>query len=689
MPRPKKLHNENRPPTDSERVHEAIEEGTVTLTPNDTIVTCDQTAESAQVACVVTMKLQTFCTDARLLTKIKSTVLSMNRLVAEAYAFANFHITRVLTTSPTGAGLPRIDRSYYYRCILAVSINNCRRDTMSTELQDSMTQFDAMRPIGYTKVDVLQHNQIVASLSVLMATMGTNHLWMNLERRLTRYINNFHVRLKHLCKRVVSAVCSTPTISLDKLFPKLDSLRASSLQRIDEAKQLCLSLRLLMPLGNGKMFATQAHLTLPLYYKILRDTEVMRGGFNDQIDGQKSRKAFRIFTLLPYKSGFTISHIPLSSMALMHMLRDLQMEKLVGDGRGMNARLFWDKYFNLKCVETDRERRFDASITTDGCGVSIIMSKRSALIMHCQEPCCSEMRTILKEQNICRVVGVDPGFTDVVTVAVAGENNTMSYSSSRYYEVSKVYLSKRRTNVWNDETAESVLDIPTRCTADVSNLNLFVTRYLAILEGLQLHRFNKGYRNMRFLRSVHKKKAICDICDFIAPADKVTLVGFGDWNGGQGSPISRRTCGPLQEIKFQLKRKNNVYMKEIDEHRTSQTCNGCFQQLHNMKALSTRVDRYDGTKTVGMTRVHKVLHCKNSDGGHKNRCGTSWDRDVNASRNLLMLMMCHVHGFERPPVFTRVWRLHSTTILAGAAIQCIRQRVIPLHELLATPLPSL
>ncbi|PNH00057.1 hypothetical protein TSOC_014140 [Tetrabaena socialis] len=105
-------------------------------------------------------------------------------------------------------------------------------------------------------------------------------------------------------------------------------------------------------------------------------------------------------------------------------------------------------------------------------------------------------------------------------------------------------------------------------------MRLHVTAYLANIRELLRHRFDKGYRNMRFLRSVFKRKAVEDICNLIAPAGKVTLVGFGNWSGGKGSPISRRTCGPLQDIKFCLRQRPDVFLKELDEHRTSVTCNG-------------------------------------------------------------------------------------------------------------------
>ncbi|PNG99576.1 hypothetical protein TSOC_014641 [Tetrabaena socialis] len=362
-----------------------------------------------------------------------------------------------------------------------------------------------------------------------------------------------------------------------------------------------------MPLQSGKHYATRAHLTLPLYHKILMETEAARDRFEglDDTASRKAMGAFRLFKLLPTKSGFTTSFIPISTMAVLHMLRSMGLEKLVGDGRSMDATVLWRKYFNLNAVET-KTRRFGGSIVTDGTGVSVLMAKpAAAATCKCGEPCCAEMRTVLREREIARVVGVDPGFTDVVTVATA--DRTVSYSSRRYYEDAKIFMSNRRTDGWNEETEDTVESIPTVCTGDLGRLKMHVTAYLAKIQALLRHRFTKGYRNMRFLRSVFKRKAVGDICSLIAPAGKITLVGFGNWSGGKGSPISRRTCGPLQEIKFRLRQRPDVFLKELDEHRTSVTCNGCLQVLSNMRALSTVVDRFDHSKTVRRTRKYTIV----------------------------------------------------------------------------------
>ena len=102
------------------------------------------------------------------------------------------------------------------------------------------------------------------------------------------------------------------------------------------------------------------------------------------------------------------------------------------------------------------------------------------------------------------------------------------------------------------------------------------------------------------------------ICDGILKLanGKFAVIGFGDWSGGNGSCVSRRATGPLQEIKMELiRRTDQCALLEIDEYKTSITCHCCQQPLSNMKAVTTSVNYRDGVKTVTRGRVHKVLHC--------------------------------------------------------------------------------
>ena len=83
------------------------------------------------VPATVKMKLNTFLrTDTntrRIKAKLNDVVLDGNRLLGEAYAFANFHVGRLLEAD---IDVPVIDRNFYYRCLLAVCDSNCRADTL-------------------------------------------------------------------------------------------------------------------------------------------------------------------------------------------------------------------------------------------------------------------------------------------------------------------------------------------------------------------------------------------------------------------------------------------------------------------------------------------------------------------------------------------------------------------------------
>jgi hypothetical protein len=192
-----------------------------------------------------------------------------------------------------------------------------------------------------------------------------------------------------------------------------------------------------------------------------------------------------------------------------------------------------------------------------------------------------------------------------------------------------------------------------------------IKAYLATLFGLLAHRHTSGYRRMRFLRYCRRKVMIKEVCDMLAPPGQVVYIGFGNWNGGAQSPISRRTCGPLKEIKLELRRREGVCVFGVDEHKTSQCCHCCRQKLVNMvgdKIVRRREE--DGTvrKDVVRSRIHKVLHCRNSEkrGPIVARCGTTWNRDANAALNILMLTTLQLQGKARPAEFCRSQKTSTT-----------------------------
>ena len=286
-------------------------------------------------------------------------------------------------------------------------------------------------------------------------------------------------------------------------------------------------LRSLLPPSTGKQFNTRAHLTMRLFHSVLAELV-------SSSSSEPNRRAPRLFSLLPRKIGFTISYIPISSMTFMKILSmgKTPLEKIRGDGRLEDHDRLWRKYFNIGSVET-KASRFDCRIITDGKGVSIQMRRELGQCLmetsgYPKDSSIGECLNATTHRN-ARCVGVDPGMTDIATVAFSSGGGTQSFSSSHFSHKAGYKTSKRRTDKWNVETSELVKSIPTSMTTSMDGLERHVQAYLGALPTLLQHRTNKGYRSMRFFRYVGKQKAIEEVCDMIAPRDTPTIVGFGKW----------------------------------------------------------------------------------------------------------------------------------------------------------------
>ena len=96
--------------------------------------------------------------------------------------------------------------------------------------------------------------------------------------------------------------------------------------------------------------------------------------------------------------------------------------------------------------------------------------------------------------------------------------------------------------------------------------------------------------------------------------------------------------GPSSRLRKELVKYAKVI--DIDEYRTSKTCNECGQR--NFKNM---INRQPGSRSQ---TVHAVLHCKTSG------CQSmTMNRDVNASRNKLKITVRRLGGVEPPECSAR------------------------------------
>lgn len=626
---------------------------------------------------VVKLTLGGFCVDKtarQIKTRIADLVMTANIAIAEAYLFANYHVSRCLSDPGCAAvDLPKLDRSFYYRCLIAVTTCNAKDDTLGEKLEQSKRAFDLLRPPNQPKADMRPFNQLMAELSIQMATMACNSVWANLDRFVYRYLKVVHPDLKRWWKKVVAAVVEKPNASLESLIPPTcnKAVRAAAV-----AEQL----RGWLELPSASHYNTRAHLCMLLFHRIL-ERLVLETNDTPTADadvGKKKLRRVRLFNLLPRKGGFTTSYIPITGRTLRALLRSGPNPiepKVKSTGTTSDDMPIWKRFFHINAVET-RKARFDERFMTDGKGVSV----QRRVLRPCQSEACggfpvdcsaAECRCIHATPGLHVLdVGVDPGMTDIVTTADS-DHNVRSFSSARFSKEAGYTTSRHRTHRWNAETASLVASIPPSTVTSMVDIEAHVRAYLIALPKLLESRFTKGYRSMRFLRYQGKQRAIEKVCDLIAPPGRTVIVGFGNWSNN-GSGIRRSCSGPIREIRQRLSRRHNVHFKNIDEKYTSCTCHGCFARLTNMRAdtVCMKVDK-DGEvirKEIKNIKVHKVLHCRTSVGSEPipARCGATWNRDVNASKNILMLLELWIVGLERPKPFMKTVIAKTNTVSAEA-----------------------
>jgi len=137
------------------------------------------------------------------------------------------------------------------------------------------------------------------------------------------------------------------------------------------------------------------------------------------------------------------------------------------------------------------------------------------------------------------------------------------------------------------------------------------------------------FRAWRFKTNRFGKKALVKAVDKILGDSKrsKTVIGFGDWSQQDGF-LKGSEKAPVKKIR-RMFRELGIRVLKVDEHRTSKSCSGCCQG----DCESIKINGRD---------CHRIIRCNN------NECNTTWNRDVNGSRNIQSVLMSMLRGQERP-----------------------------------------
>jgi len=249
-----------------------------------------------------------------------------------------------------------------------------------------------------------------------------------------------------------------------------------------------------------------------------------------------------------------------------------------------------------------------------------------------------------KTKSYDRIIGIDPGVHTVI--AWCDQNDTvLSVSGAHYRQRAKF----KEQKVWEQQMRNSypayvqvIQNMPSMKTSNLETMRAALTYRLEWFDYLFQVSAHVPFLKWRFTTFVYSQKALDWMARQVAPKGQSTLVGLGDWSQVDGV-VRGHPKAPAKRLEKALKRVATVV--SVREYLTSKTCSKCKQckqHLHDVKVGNVSYPSLVPGEEGHFVSCHYVLRCLNPE------CNTFWNRDVNASRNILEAFICDYEGRERP-----------------------------------------
>jgi hypothetical protein len=557
---------------------------------------------------------KSFCKNNLLADTIVNDILpKINNICFLSYKLLNYHFLRLLEENKS---LPEIKQNLFYQSCCMVSRLKYTKDTTdtTTELYESFSQVKEYFTDELPARDYLCLGYIT-NLNKVQLTMTNNHLKLN-------FYNRFRKYLKLRTGETDNAV----------VYNWLKDIYEPNYER-KNVFVLYMREWLKYPPTEVNIVKHSNHF-VKIYYSILKEFEKY-----------PDTKGIRTFTLLPHKHGFTQSHITICNAGLENTLKYIANE-LKRANNDVNCGLdvtkfeensdeYWKELFNITKYET-KNKKFGYTILTDGKSVVLQMRKP-------KQP--EKIATEYTYQQYDNFLGIDPGLRSLIT-SYDTNDKVIQVSTREYRHKSKmIYACKKRENWYKKwEHYAEWKPIPTIKTSKTIVMKEYFKYVFPRMRTFTEFHIEKGFRNLNFTSYCRSKVTLVKICQRISGGKNVkTLVGFGDYSQQQGLVKSHPTT-PILRLKRELRRHCKIV--DIDEYKTSKTCSSCNKEIELYRNRIQQKKKGILEPIAKMSNVHSVIRCK------YNECKLCcMDRDINASKNILGLLLRQYRGEERPVCF--------------------------------------
>ena len=603
----------------------------------------------------VKIKLNKFVRTKQHLHFINQAVHNVNLIAYQAYHLLNLHFLRLLQNKlpiPTS-----ISQTFLQQVCNSVSKLNGHWTELSDDknpFTDSIKLFREALPPNFNSPDRKKMCNLVNNLAQMMSIAIQNHLNLNFRRRFYRYL-----KLKYQ-----ETDGSKVYYWIDRIFNIKDIKDLNNFSNDPATGKIIQYWKERLQQPKNTNIADKLDIYLPIYYE-------MAQSFSDH--------EVKKFTLLPQKGEFIPSYIKICNKSLADLISiwtngtspDIMKDK----------RKYWEDYFYLERFET-KNRRFDYEIKTDGYNVDILLKtlmpgsevlydlddspeKKIQVIKEIRDKEKAEKDRLKAERErlkaegkkrpkiekkpktenkptivICddweQCLGLDPGKRSLFTTC-SNDDQTLRCTRKEYHH--RIRLKKFQKKINHRITVfDQRLNGLTFKVTTVEDYLTNLTRMLNRLNEMIKFYEKKFFRKLKFSRYIRKQKTFHQLVNRITN-EKITVVGYG--NGGSNGVGIKGASMPIKTFRRHLEQDKKAIVVGIDESYTTKMCFQCQEETDVVKHWKEK-EKKDGTKKLVLIETYGLRRCKN------NECRITWDRDINASQNILLLLTCLMEGSVRP-----------------------------------------
>ena len=623
--------------------------------------------------CVVKMKLKSFLRDdySYLADRIEIAVQSLSLITFEASRIANLYALSCLQN-----GREISFRNLFRNAACQVSRSGTSKTGTHRGLQEVYSShYLPLRPEELPLPSRLGLRQAITMAAQQWETNAINMVQTNTYSRLRNWTKLQVFKFTSANQEAMQMSSYLPSSEVNRLvtsmmdgFVKNEPPRAAAIASLgSELREQLSTWHLSVRDSYPRCFPMDIRKTTferyyPLLYKISKV-------FSDHVlqrkaEGKLAGKGIKPFSMMPLR-GYSAIHISLDTDGFADFLKyniSTEQQMPLKD-------CLWTEVFDIDRIQShkDGKRRFAGSIATDGVSVSIRVEKgsQSTEASHLPEDEKIELLTETETQtwmqkntskldkevkravktcpeDIEQTLYIDPG-TDDMAYAVSEEDCkdkpvVRKASTAEYRHLASMDRANQLRTRWAQNSGLEFVneDTPSAKVASVDGLVSHISFVLPHLLQMISHYGSKKRRNLGFTTYRRKEGAMRTMVKKVVPDENVkTLVVYGAADFCHAA--KGRVASPYRKLRARINDLPNVTMVMIGECNSSKLCSRCHREMGHAKKETVK----EGV--VKKRNIHTVKVC--------NHCSTTWNRDLNATKNFRYVFSKLRAGEQRPDVF--------------------------------------